>query len=95
VEKQCEHKIKVLRFDNGGEYLSIQFDELLKHEGIARQTSPPYTPQQNRVAERANCTIVEMARSMLHSQGLRYEFWTEAMVNVVYTRNRCPISALQ
>ena len=95
VEKQCEHKIKVLRSDNGGEYVSIQFDELLKHEGIARQTSTPYTPQQNGVAERANRTIVEMARSMLHSQGLGYEFWAEAVVNAVYTRNRCPTSALQ
>lgn len=89
VEKQCEHKIKVLRSDNGHEYLSIQVDELLKHEGIARQTSTPYTPQQNGVVERANRTIVEMARSMLHSQGLGYEFWAEAVVNAMYTRNRC------
>jgi hypothetical protein len=36
-----------------------------------------------------------MARSMLHSQGLGYEYWAEAVVNVVYTRNRCPTSALQ
>lgn len=95
VEKQCEHKIKVLRSDNGGEYLSKDFDELLKHEGIGRQTSTPYTPQQNGVAERANRTIVEMARSMIHAQKLGYEYWAEAVVNAVYTRNRCPTSALE
>jgi reverse transcriptase-like protein len=94
VEKQCECKIKVLRTDNGGEYLSKYFDEYLKIHGIARQTSTPYTPQQNGVAERANRTIVEMARSMLHAQNLGHEFWAEAVVNAVYTRNRCPTNAL-
>jgi transposase InsO family protein len=74
VEKQCEYKIKVLRLNNGGEYLSKHFNELLKYEGIARQTSTPYTPQQNGVAKRANRTIVEMARNMLHSQSLGYEY---------------------
>jgi transposase InsO family protein len=41
------------------------------HEcGIERQTSAPYTPQQNGVAERANRTIMECARSMIRAQGL-------------------------
>ena len=54
VGRQSEHKIKALRLDNGGEYMSKQFEELLKIHGIARQTSTPYTPQQNGVAERVN-----------------------------------------
>ena len=70
VENQCEKKIKVLRSDNGGEFMSNQFREFLKKEGIARQTSTPYSLQQDRVVERANPTIVEMARSMLHAQNL-------------------------
>ncbi len=94
VEKQSELKIKVFRSDNGGEFMSNKFDEFLKKEGIARQTSAPYTPQQNGVAERANRTIVEMARSMLHAQNLKLELWAEAVVNAVYTRNRCPTSAV-
>lgn len=95
VEKQSEHKIKVFRSDNGGEFMSNQFGELLKKEGIARQTTTPYTPQQNGVAERANRTIVEMARSMLHAQNLGLDLWAEAVVTAVYTRNRCPTSAVQ
>ena len=42
------------------------------------------------MAERANRTIVEMARSMIHSQGLGREFWAEAECNAAYTRNWCP-----
>jgi transposase InsO family protein len=67
VETQSDHKIKVLRSDNGGEYVSQAFQEFLKTHGIVHQTSTPYTPQQNGVAERANRTIVEMARSMIHA----------------------------
>ena len=52
VENQCKKKIKVLPSDNGGEFMSNEFGEFLKKQGIARQTSTPYTPQQNEVAER-------------------------------------------
>ena len=42
------------------------------------------------MAEQTNRTIVEMARSMIHAQHLGYEFWMEALWNVVYMRSRCP-----
>jgi hypothetical protein len=74
VETQSEHKIKVFRSDNGGEYISKGFKGFLKAHGIEKQTSTPYRPQQNGVAERANHTLVEMARSMLHAQNLKNHF---------------------
>ena len=33
---------------------------------------------------------MEMARSMIHSQGLGQEFWAEVVCNAAYTCNRCP-----
>lgn len=45
-KKQCEENIKVQRLDNGGEYLSKYYNDLLKHEVIARQISTLYTLQQ-------------------------------------------------
>ena len=94
VEKEVEAEIKVFRSDNGGEYTSNQFQAYLKAQGIVHQTSAPHTPQQNGVAERANRTIVEMARSMIYGQNLGLEFWAEAVSNAVYIRNRCPTSAV-
>ena len=94
VEKQSEHKIKAFRSVNEGEFTSKAFEHFLQAHGIERQLSTPYTPQQNGVAERANHTIVEMARSMLHHQNLNKNLWAEAVVTAVYTRNRCPTSAL-
>ena len=79
VERQSGHAVKALRSDNGGEYISKAFDDYLSKHGVARQTSSPYTPQQNGVAERANRTIVEMARSMIHANGVGHEFRAEAV----------------
>jgi hypothetical protein len=63
-------------------------------EGIEKQTSTPYRLQQNEVAECANCTLVEMARSMFHAQNLKKSLWAEAVVNAADTRNRCPSRVL-
>ena len=95
VETQSEYKIKTFRSDNGGEFMSKAFIKFLVDHGIAKETSTPYWPQQNRVAERANRTIIEMARSMIHAQKLEKSFWAESVVNAVYTRNRCPTRALE
>jgi transposase InsO family protein len=58
VENEIGHKIKVLRSDNGGEYVSKKFDTFLVECEIQQQTSVPYSPQQNGVTECVNRTIM-------------------------------------
>jgi hypothetical protein len=94
VENEIGHKIKVLRSDNGGEFVSKKFDAFFAECGIQRQTSAPYSPQQNGVAERANRAIMECARSMILAQGLELEFWGEAVNTAVYIENQCPTKTL-
>lgn len=89
VEKQTDQRIRKLRTDNGREYLSNDFKELLKTEGIIHQLSVEYTPQQNGVAERKNRTLVEMARYLMLQGNLPQSFWTEAINSATYLRNRC------
>jgi len=81
--------------DNEGEFVLKKFDNFLHECGIQRQTSAPYTPQQNGVAERANRTIMECTRSMICAQGLDLEFWAEMVNTTVYIKNQCPIKALE
>ena len=59
-------KVKILRSDNGGEYLSEEFTEYLKEQGISHQLTVPYNPAQNGVAERMNRTVVESARCLIY-----------------------------
>ena len=74
VENQTEKKIKALRTYNGGEFCKKEFEEFCKRCGISLQKNTPYTPQQNRVAERTNRTMMEKVRSMLSGIGLGQEF---------------------
>ncbi|GJW53924.1 putative reverse transcriptase domain-containing protein [Tanacetum coccineum] len=46
------------------------------------------TPQQNRVAERRNRTLIEAARTMLTDSKLPTTFWAEAVNTACYVQNR-------
>ena len=43
------------------------------------------TPESNRIAERANRTIIETSRTMLADSKLNLEFWGEAANTAAYT----------
>lgn len=84
VENQTGKKIKPIRTDNGKEYVSQEFKRVLQEAGIRHQTSVPYSPQQNGLAERANQSIVERARCLLLDAGLPKGYWAEATSTAVY-----------
>ena len=95
VEKSTDRKLKVLRTDNGGEYVSAEFEKYLKTEGVRHQLTVPKTPEQNGVAERMNRTLVEAVRSMLADAKLPHRFWAEALSTAVYLRNRSPTKVVK
>ncbi|GKB78345.1 zinc finger, CCHC-type containing protein [Tanacetum coccineum] len=57
---------------------------------IIHETTTPYTPQQNSVAERKIRALKEMVNSMLSYSGLSEGFWGEAMLTACYLLNRVP-----
>ena len=67
VENQSGNKIKVLRTDNGKEYVNKNLQHLCDECGIQMQHSTPYTQQQNGVAERKNRSLKEMATCMIEA----------------------------
>lgn len=95
VETQTGSKIKILRTDNGSEYVNKQFENYLTSKGIEHQTSVPYSPQQNGIAERTNRSIIEKARSMLAGSSLSKAYWQDAVDTAVYLKNRSPHVALK
>ncbi len=95
AENFCGCKIKCLRTDGGGEYVNKQFEDYLRQNGIQAQRTAAYTPQQNGVAERANRTIMETARSMLCAKDLPSFLWAEAVATAVVLKNISPTSALK
>ncbi|KAL4309595.1 hypothetical protein GQ457_01G033490 [Hibiscus cannabinus] len=94
VENQSDCKLKVLRTDNGGEYVSNEFNDFYRDSGILHQLIVPRTPQQNGVCERRNRTILEMARCMLFEKHLPKLFWAEVVATAVYLLNRLATKAV-
>ncbi|CAA6674433.1 unnamed protein product [Spirodela intermedia] len=79
AEGESGLKLGALRTDRGGEFTSHEFAEYCAGEGIHRQHTAPYSPQQNGIVERRNGTVVATARSMLKAKGLPGWFWGEAV----------------
>ena len=90
VENQLNKKIKVLRSDRGGEYLSHEFGDYLRECGIVTQLTPPGTPQWNGVSERRNRTLLDMVRSMMSQADLPISFWGLVLETAAFTLNRVP-----
>ena len=82
-------KIKRLRSDNGGEFVSKEFKSLLRRNTIKRETSALHSPHQNGTVERACRSLFEMARCILLERELPKELWTYAVMASAYIRNRC------
>jgi hypothetical protein len=97
VENQHNIKIKVVRSDRGGEYygrhtpydqVTGPFARFLQKNDIVVQYSMSDDHQQNRVAERRNCTLIDMVRSMLSYSTLPISLWMEALKIIIHILNR-------
>lgn len=70
VKMNTNYIINIVRSDNGLEFVNLDVKKFLDANGICHQRTVPYTPEQNGSAEREMRTIVESARTMLHSKNL-------------------------
>lgn len=52
VEGETGCRIQCLRTDRGGEFTSNEFNNFCSNQGIKRQLTTAYTPQQNGVSEK-------------------------------------------
>ena len=95
VENQTQLKVKVIRSDNGGEFVSQEWEAFNEKNGIFHQKSTVYTPQQNGIAERKNRTLLNAARSMLKTSGMASRFWEEAVATACYLQNRTPHQGIE
>src|ERR1700741_3006743 len=79
---------KFIRTDRGREFLNTDLRSWCDAQGIQHQTTSPYSPAQNGIAERMNRTLVELSRAML-IEGRAPEFlWESAIAHATYIRNR-------
>ena len=87
-------QIKRLRSDRGGEYTGGDFTNFLKSQGTERRLTTHDTPQHNGVAESLNRRLLERVRAVLHHSGLPKSLWGEAVLFIVWLKNRVITRAL-
>jgi DNA-dependent RNA polymerase auxiliary subunit epsilon len=82
-------KVKCIRSDNGTEFTSQGFQNLLIKHSIKHEKSAPYSPHQNGTVERNWRSLFDMARCLLIQSKLPKTLWTYALMTSAYIRNRC------
>lgn len=90
VQKEFGVKIKCLRSDNGGEFMSEDFSQYCNKNNILRQMTCPNTPQQNGVSERKLAHLASVSVSWIHDKSLPRELWAEAFQCACHVINRLP-----
>lgn len=85
LETLTKHKVKILRSDHGGEFISGELKTYLKSKGISQEFLAPHTPQQNSIAECFNRTTHKNALAMLKDAEMSNVFWPEAHEYASYT----------
>nr|GEU33797.1 ribonuclease H-like domain-containing protein [Tanacetum cinerariifolium] len=88
ITGKVDHKVKVIRCDNGTEFKNRDMNQFCEMKGIMRQYSVARTPQQNGVAKRRNKTLIEAARTILADSKIPTTFWVEVVSTSCYVQNR-------
>lgn len=86
VETQSGCKVKIVRFDNGGEF---------KDSGIICEPTVAYTSERNGLSEVQNRIVMNGVRAMLFDFKLTRYLWSELLHTKVYQKNRSPTSRLK
>lgn len=87
AENQYDAKVKVIRTDNGPEFLLHSY---YGEKGIIHPTSCVETPEQNSRVERRHQYLLNIARALLFQSSLPKQFWGHAIHHAVYLMNRVP-----
>ena len=96
LKRAFSSKVKRIKFDNGGEFVSTVFQDWLKERGIVPCYTTPYSPESNGKAKRLNRPLNDMTRSMmtwLPNSAWKKKMWAKAVCTASHIRNRVYTSA--
>ncbi|MBW0584830.1 hypothetical protein O181_124545, partial [Austropuccinia psidii MF-1] len=85
-----DRKRKKIVTDGGGKFVNNQFKTLANHQGFIHCIAPPYTPQHNGFAERANRTLLDKARCLLLMSNLPNYYWAKSVNTATSLSNAVP-----
>ncbi|MBW0542269.1 hypothetical protein O181_081984 [Austropuccinia psidii MF-1] len=90
INQHTSLKITSFLKNKGGEFVNQQFKDLANQHGFTHVIAPPYTPEHNGIAERANRTILDKAQCLLLTSNLPNQYWAEAINTATFLTNILP-----
>jgi Integrase core domain len=84
-----------LRIDRRTEFVNKEMTEWCHAKGMDIEMTALYSPSQNGVAERMNCTLVELVRTMITASSLPEFLWEPAVAHAAYVRNRAYTTSIK
>ena len=69
VENTFDKKVKRFRTDRGKGYDTLGLNNYFQSLGVVHETTTPYSPSSNGIAERKNRTLINLTNAMLVSSG--------------------------
>lgn len=91
VSTQFKKIVKILRTDNGTEFISCVLSKQLLNLGILHQTSCPYTSQQNGIAERKHQHLLKVARALRFQSNVPISLWGDCVLTTTHLINLLPV----
>jgi hypothetical protein len=88
LNNEHPNSMKTIHSNNETEFRNASFDLFCLEHGVDPHFSVPRVPQQNRVMEQKNHTLVEMARMMLDEHRTPKRFWVDVISTACYISNR-------
>ena len=88
ISNEKNFRIIKIRSDHSAEFDNHDFEKFYTENRIDHNFSVSRTPQQNRVIERKNRTLVDIARMMLCETEMPKYFWAEAMKSACHILNK-------
>ena len=83
-------KVKRFRTDRGKEYDTLGLNNYIQSLGVVHETTAPYSPFSNGVAERKNRTLINLTNAMFVSFRAPKYFSSEAVLIANFVLNRVP-----
>jgi len=85
-----DKSVKVFKSDNAKEYKNRIIIKYCEENGIMKTYSPPYSPENNGLAERFNQTLISCTKTLLYWSKLSENFWDYAILYANYLYNKTP-----
>ncbi|XP_074288592.1 uncharacterized protein LOC141613749 [Silene latifolia] len=94
IDTQFHGKVKVIRTDNGTEFIQGPCSTMFRERGIQHQNSIVGVPQQNGRVERKHRHLLDTARALKIQYNLPIRFWGDCLLTATYLINKMHMALL-